>query len=200
MIVSIRKISYCSLCSWVNTHPEIRPIKTAAASVLMKIPILKHVMGIYSLTSASGSNVKKILRSKKGIDSSLVLYCGGIAELFKTSSKEERLYIKSRKGFIKIALRENVEIIPVYLFGNTSVLTVLQNKFLESISRKLQMSLTYFWGKWYLPFPRDEKLLYVRWKPLGIPWKNPAEDPGEEPGEDPGEYPDECKLKNYINL
>ena len=154
----------------MNTPPELRKIKTGVASALLKFPILKHVMGIYGLTSASGGNVRKILRTKnKGIDGSLVLYTGGIAELFKSSRKEERLYLKNRKGFIKIALREGADIIPIYLFGNTSCLTVLKNKFLASLSRKLQMSLTYFWGKWMLPIPRDVKLIYVRGKPLGLP-------------------------------
>ncbi len=72
-------------------------------------------------------------------------------------------------GFIIIALREGVDIIPVYLFGNTSVLSVLKTGFLADLSRKMQMSVTYFWGKWFLPIPRDEKLLYVRGKPLGLP-------------------------------
>lgn len=144
---------------------------------MLKLPILKHVMGIYGLTSASSGNMCKILRGKKGIDSCLVLYIGGIAELFKSSRKEERLYIKNRKGFIKLALREGVDVVPVYLFGNTSCLTVWKNAFLASLSRKLQMSLTYFWGKWLLPIPRDEKLLYVRGKPLGLPHiKDPTEE------------------------
>lgn len=29
---------------------------------------------------------------------------------------------------------------------------------LASLSRKLQVSLTYIWGKLYLPIPRDEKV------------------------------------------
>ena len=37
------------------------------------------------------------------------------------------------------------------------------------MSRQLQVSLTYFWGRWYLPIPRDEKLLYVSGQPLGLP-------------------------------
>lgn len=113
--------------------------------------------------------MRRILREGEGIDGCLVLYIGGIAELFKSSRKEERLYLKKRKGFIKVALREGVDIIPVYLFGNTSVLTVMKTGPLANMSRKLQVSLTYFWGKYYLPIPRPEKLLYVRGKPLGLP-------------------------------
>lgn len=162
-------ISFCSLCSWINAPPELRGVQTAVASVLLKTPILKNVMGIYGLTSASSRNVRNILEKGKGIKGCLVIYIGGIAELFKTCEEEERLYLQKRKGFIKIALREGVEVIPVYLFGNTSVLSVLKTGILQRMSRKMQMSVTYFWGKFFLPIPRDEKLLYVRGKPLGLP-------------------------------
>lgn len=163
-------ISFVSLCSWINAPPSIRCVKTAVASVLLKTPILKNVMGIYGLTEASSKNVCHILQNGVGMAGCIVLYIGGIAELFKTSRKEERLYLLNRKGFIKIALREeNVDVIPIYLFGNTSVLSVLKTGFLATMSRKMQMSVTYFWGKWGLPLPRDEKLLYVRGKALGMP-------------------------------
>jgi 2-acylglycerol O-acyltransferase 2 len=162
-------ISFCSLCLWVNAPPELRGMQTAVASALLKTPILKNVMGIYGLTDASSRNVRNTLRNGKGIKGCLVIYVGGLAELFKTSQEEERLYLKKRKGFIKIAMREGVDVIPVYLFGNTSVLSVLKTGILESMSRKMQLSVTYFWGKFFLPIPRDEKLLVVRGKPLGLP-------------------------------
>jgi len=109
---------------------------------------------------ASAQSIKRHLnKSPPGPERSIVIYVGGIAELFKSSRKEERLYLKSRKGFIKVALREpNVDIIPAYLFGNTSVLTVVKTGVLARLSRKLQVSLTYFWGQWGLPLPRDDKV------------------------------------------
>lgn len=162
-------VSFCSLCSWINAPVDIRQIPTAVASAVLKFPMLKNVMGIFGLTDASSSNVKRILQKGKGIKGCIVIYVGGIAELFLTCDEEERLFLQKRKGFIKIALREGVDIIPVYLFGNTSILSVVKTNFLESMSRKMQTSFTYFWGKYFLPIPRDDKLLYVRGKPLGMP-------------------------------
>jgi hypothetical protein len=170
-------ISFCSFCSWINAPPELRCIKTAVASVLLSTPILKNVMGIYGLTAASSGNISNILNKGVGMKGCIVIYIGGIAELFKTCNEEERLYLQKRKGFIKIALRNGADVIPVYLFGNTSVLSVLKTGFLASLSRKMQMSVTYFWGKWFLPLPRDDKLLYVRGKPMGLPHiPDPTED------------------------
>lgn len=161
-------ISYGGMCSAVAFDRKYSKIKTAVASVVLKIPVLKHVMGIFNLTDASASNLRKILQ-KNGEEGSIVLYVGGMAELFYCSREIEKLYLSKRKGFIKLALRSGVDIIPIYMFGNTSVLSVLTHGILADISRKLKLSATLFWGKWYLPIPRDDKILYVSGKPITIP-------------------------------
>lgn len=155
-------ISFGGLCSAVAAPPEFQGrLKTAVAWALLHTPILKHVLGIFGLTDASKQNVIKIL-SQKGIDGSIVLYIGGIAELFMSSRKEEKLFLSKRKGFIKLALTQGVDVVPIYFFGNTSVLTVVKTGLLGRLSRKLQVSLTYFWGKYYLPIPRDDKVRDVK--------------------------------------
>ena len=157
--------------------PEIRGIvKTAVADVLLITPILKHVMGIFGLMSASKKNLIKAFQ-KKGAEGTVVLYVGGLAELFLSCEQEEKLYLKKRKGFIKLALTQGIDIVPVYLFGNTSVLSVLKTGILALLSRKLKFSLTYIWGRWGLPIPRDVKLLYVTGQPLGLPKiENPTQE------------------------
>lgn len=161
-------ISFVGLCSWVKAPPDFRRIKTAAASAVLRTPILKHVMGIFGLTDASAANIRRHLK-QEGVEGSLVLYIGGIAELFLSCPEEERLYIGQRKGFIKVALREGADVIPAYFFGNTSVLSVLKRGPLAALSRRLGASLTLFWGQYGLPIPRDHMLLYARGRPLGLP-------------------------------
>jgi 2-acylglycerol O-acyltransferase 2 len=161
-------ISFVGLCAATNAPEDLRALKTAVASSLLQTPILKHVMGIFGLIDASKKSLQRHFK-KPGIQGCVALYVGGIAELFKASRTEERLFLSKRKGFIKLALRENVDIVPAYLFGNTSVLTIFKYGPLASLSRSSGVALTYFWGKWFLPIPRDEKLLYARGKPLGLP-------------------------------
>ncbi len=172
-------ISFCGMCSAIETEPQYRKIPTAVASALIKMPILKNVMGIFGLTDASRKNLSAILK-REGIDGCVVLYVGGktkmtiaiclkierhqvpqldymylfhwccaiiffykgMAELFKSSREEERLHLSERKGFIKLALREGVDIVPVYLFGNTSILDVVSCKtwFNDEISATYQSS------------------------------------------------------------
>ena len=68
-----------------------------------------------------------------------------------------------------MALTTNSDIIPIYMFGNTSCLTVFKSGPLAQISRKLGVSITYFRGWNGTPIPRPCKLVYVRGKCLGLP-------------------------------
>jgi hypothetical protein len=158
-------LSFVGMCAAVSKPDDVIQVPTAVASAVLQTPLLKNLMGIFNLVDASAHNLKKILKG----GGSVLIYVGGIAELFKSCRTEERLYLKKRKGFIKLALREGVDVVPIYLFGNTSVLSALKHGPLATLSRKLQVSLTLFWGKFYLPIPRDEKILYVVGKPLGLP-------------------------------
>ncbi|KAI2501357.1 Diacylglycerol acyltransferase [Fragilaria crotonensis] len=161
-------ISFVAICAATNAPEDLRALQTAVASALLHTPILKHVMGIFGLVDASKESLQRHFK-KPGIHGCVALYVGGIAELFKSSRSEERIFLSKRKGFIKLALRENVDICPAYLFGNTSVLTIFKYGPLASLSRRTGVALTYFFGKWYLPIPRNEKLLYVRGKPMDLP-------------------------------
>ena len=171
-------LSFVGIASAVRgTFPEFQGrLPTAVADALLYTPILKHVLGIFGLVSASKGSMVKTLK-KPGVEGTIVLYVGGMAELFLSCENEEKLYLKNRKGFIKLALTQGVDVIPVYLFGNTSVLSVLKTGLLASFSRKFGVSLTYIWGRFYLPIPRGGKLLYVSGKPLGMPHiLNPTQD------------------------
>lgn len=170
-------ISYAGMCSGMaNDALPLRPhvldrFPTAVASVVMKFPLLKHVIGIFGLMDASKKSLVK--RIAKG--GSFVLYPGGIAELFLASPTEE--VIMCRKGFIKLALEAGADVIPVYLFGNTAVLHVFKHPLLVKLSRALGASLTLFWGRWGLPLPLPDRLVYVRGPPLGLPQiKNPTDE------------------------
>jgi hypothetical protein len=152
-------VSLCGICSAVSADHDFqgRLIPTGVAEAVLSTPILKHVMGIFHLISASKKSLIKNFQ-KGGVEGSVVLYVGGIAELFVSSEKEEMIYLKKRKGFIKLALQCGVDIVPIYLFGNTTCLSVLKTGLLATLSRKTQVSLTYFWGRCMLPIPRPVKV------------------------------------------
>lgn len=95
--------SFAGVCAAVATHsspdgfgaalPEEAP--TAAASVVKLFPILKDVLAVFGLIDASSSTLSKRLSRPRG---SLVLYIGGMIELFYSSPKKEVVFLKQRKG------------------------------------------------------------------------------------------------------
>jgi len=142
--------------------------------VIRWFPILKDVLGVFGVIDAAGPVLKKRLRKNRG---SFVLYVGGIAELFASSRKDEAVYLKSRKGFIKLALQTGADVVPVYFFGNTTVLSTVRWAPIAKLSRALGVSITYFWGRFGLPVPNEVKLVYARGRPLGMP---KVEEPSQE--------------------
>jgi len=172
--------SFCGVCAAVMTHGArdgfgaalAEEAPTAAASVVKIFPILKDVLAVFGLIDASSSTLSKRLSKPRG---TFVLYIGGMIELFYSSPKEEVVFLKERKGFIKLALRSGADVVPVYMFGNTTVLSVLAWGPLASLSRSLGMSVTFFWGRFGLPMPNPVHMTYVRGRPLGMPHiENPS--------------------------
>jgi hypothetical protein len=165
-VMSVAGVAYA-----IHSAPRSIP-PTAAASVILSMPILKHVFGMFHLVDASKRQLVKVLKRPFGRpDSSVVVYIGGMAELFLSHHNVEHLYIKKRKGFIKLAMQTGADVIPLYFFGNTSTLDIVRNRFLQEMSRRLGISITLMWGRWGLPIPLPRKVLCIRGRPLGLPQK-----------------------------
>jgi hypothetical protein len=49
------------------------------------------------------------------------------------------------------------------------VLSALTSGPLASLSRKLGVSVTIFWGRFGMPLPKAVRLVYARGRPLGMP-------------------------------
>mmetsp|Transcript_82628 Transcript_82628/g.164077 ORF Transcript_82628/g.164077 Transcript_82628/m.164077 type:complete len:338 (-) Transcript_82628:214-1227(-) len=148
-----------------------KEVPTAAATVIKVFPILKDVLGIFGTMDASGKTLSKRLGRPPaaGRTASVILYVGGMLELFFSNPQTEVVFLTGRKGFIKLALREGADVIPIYMFGNTTVLYALTWGPLAALSRKLGVSVTFFWGRFGLPVPSPVKLVYARGRPVGLP-------------------------------
>ncbi|KAF8821956.1 putative Diacylglycerol O-acyltransferase 2 [Cardiosporidium cionae] len=150
------------------------PIKgpTAVASVLLRFPILRHIFSIFGLIS---SNRESILRTLK--TQNVYLYPGGMAELFLSDPNDEKLYFAKRKGCISLAMEAGADIVVCYIFGNTSMFNVVKIGHLARLSRFLRSSVTFFWGRFYLPIPRQTKVIFAVSCPIKIPRiSNPTQD------------------------
>lgn len=88
-------------------------IRTLAASVLFRIPLLSHISLWTGCVDANRKTAGSLLDNGRTV----IVLPGGEAEQLLTVHGEEKVYLKSRKGFVKLAMRKRVPIVPVYVFG-----------------------------------------------------------------------------------
>lgn len=67
---------------------------------------------------------------------SVGLMVGGIAEMFMIRRDHERIKLRDRKGFVRIALEHGTDILPVYMFGVNQALD-FGPPWLQRLSRKV---------------------------------------------------------------
>ena len=94
---------------------------------------------------------------------------GGIAEMFMLDDDRERVYLQNRFGFVKVALQTGAHLVPTYHFGSSRVLSTYTSPSLQALSRSLQMSLVFFYDRFYLPIPRRHPILTVVGEPIPVP-------------------------------
>jgi 1-acyl-sn-glycerol-3-phosphate acyltransferase len=89
----------------------------------------------------------------------LLIYPGGAREVFRPYSQRKEVHLYNRKGFIKVALREEVPIVPLVSYGAHSTLFVLADlyPYLKQLHR-LGMP-------WLFGIDPEVYPLY-----LGLPW------------------------------
>lgn len=138
-------------------------VEGAIASVLFRIPVLAQLCHWFGSRPATTGNIHKLLDQ-----GSAGLMAGGIAEIFLSSREHEKVYLKKRKGFVKIALQRGAPLVPIYYFGNTQLLDFAGGPAMQKVSRSLRMSLLLFYGRWYLPVPYQVPITMVIGEPMEV--------------------------------
>ncbi|KAL4096249.1 hypothetical protein PRIC1_009611 [Phytophthora ramorum] len=125
-----------------------------AASVCFRVPLYREYVLWSGCVDARRSVAEKMLRNGK----SLVILVGGIAEQMLSQRGDHTIYVKKRKGHIRLALKYGVPIVPGYAFGETDLFThssVLLS-FRQMIAKKFSVALLlgYGYSKWcfWLPY------------------------------------------------
>jgi len=131
------------------------------ADIIFKVPVMRQIMAWVGTHPASRKNITKILG--KGYHCAVIP--GGIAEMFLISETEEHIFLRPRKNTVKAAIQEGAHIIPVFFFGNSKLFTIVtgqgSDSWLARLSRRLRMSLFFFYGRHYLPVPYRHPLRMV---------------------------------------
>jgi 2-acylglycerol O-acyltransferase 2 len=155
-----------------------------AASAALWCPLIGHALGWVGCVHATRDVATSVLRSsgsggsRHGVGGatprdrgSLGLNPGGIAEIFFANrSTEETVYLRRRKGFVRLAMQHGATLVPGYCFGNTAALHVLQDRagVCARVSRVLRVSLLVIVGRWGLPIPFRVPIAGIMGEPIPL--------------------------------
>ncbi|MEM7727601.1 MAG: lysophospholipid acyltransferase family protein [Cyanobacteria bacterium P01_A01_bin.45] len=174
---------------WENIQPEDRVLLVgshngglAAPDMIMmmydwfkRFGVDKPVYGLMHPTAWQASNAVSQLAAKTGAivahpqtaiaalrsGASVLVYPGGAQDVFRPYHLRNKVYFAGRRGFIKLALREGVSIIPVISSGAHDTLFVLADFY--NIVKQLHE-----WGMpWFLGVDPEIFPVYLGW-PWGL--------------------------------
>jgi len=109
--------------------------RSLAATVLFKIPIIRQITLWTGCIDASRSVADRALKNGR----SLIILPGGEAEQLMTVRGEETLYLERRKGFVKLALKHEIPLVPCYVFGSNDLFST--SRFMYSIRHTIMKTL-----------------------------------------------------------
>ncbi|CAM9598235.1 unnamed protein product [Phaeothamnion confervicola] len=159
-----------------HTYPGVGQMAGVAADIVMWIPVIRQLYGWLGTRCAGRGTIASMYRD--GVNVAVVL--GGIAEMFLVSTEEERVYLKNRKGFVRMAVMQGADVVPLFFFGNSSLFTLVgggDGSLLLSISRRIKSSLLVFHGRFGLTVPYRRPLRMVSGRPIHV---QQTDDPSQE--------------------
>jgi 1-acyl-sn-glycerol-3-phosphate acyltransferase len=90
-------------------------VRVLSASVLFRIPLAREIALWTRCVDARRTVAEGLLDNQY----SILVLPGGMDEQLLTQYQKETIYLRKRKGFIKLSLRKGVPVVPVYVFGSS---------------------------------------------------------------------------------
>ncbi|MBD2666265.1 phospholipid/glycerol acyltransferase [Richelia sinica FACHB-800] len=126
-------------------HPKVWEVLPQAAELAMKGgAVIAHPKMAHAAFKAGAS---------------VLVYPGGAEDVFRPYAMRDKIYFAHRQGFIKLALRENVPIVPAISWGAHDTLIILADLY-KIVQQLHKWGMPWLFGVDPLVFP-----IY-----LGLPW------------------------------
>jgi len=141
-------------------------------SVIFQLPFLRQMY-----TWVGGNPIDKAtFKRRLARGESFAFVPGGVQEvtnLDPASPTDIPLYLKSRKGFIRLALATGAPIVPVFGFNidGSYGYWIPRGGLVMKLARKIGFLPLVFWGRFGVPFgiPRPRNIAVVCGKPIDVP-------------------------------
>lgn len=152
-----------------------------------RLPLYREILMGLGLASVSRRSCENILQ--KGPGHSCMIVVGGATESLYAFPNMNSLILKKRLGFIKLAMRQGADLVPVYSFGENNLYGQLDNKegtWLRTFQKTFQSFMGFafpvFHGRGILNYdygilPFRQPVRVVVGKPIRVPHlQNPTMD------------------------
>jgi len=162
----------------------------AVAPVLFKIPIMRELLLLFDARSVNAKVVDKLCASGATVG----IQPGGVPEQLQTDCEREMAVFPPRLGFIRLAMRHGVPLLPAYIFGENQAYKTF-GALGREVSRRVFKATGFPFvpvlGKWGLPW------LVPRTGPIDIRWGQPV--PVGPPNASPTDAEVEAVYDAYVS-
>lgn len=169
--------AFCIGWSMLVVCPAMHPVRFCFAPSLLASPFFR----LFSrCVGKPGSASKNKMNSYMRNGEDVALPPGGFEEATLASPSQDRVFIKKRFGFVKLALKHGYCIRPVYVFGEKDLFANVQGMWSTRLSLNgMGVPAILVLGRWFFPLlPRNKANLYiVVGRPIILPQiKEPTRD------------------------
>jgi len=155
-------------------HPTLNGTAIMVSNSIFRVPIMRHLWWWLGCRPVSRPSIERLLAQ----GTSIALCPGGVHECLLMNHENESLYLKNRRGFIHLAIKNGANIVPVFGFGQSDLYKYWRplydwpasswtRKVFARLSRAIAFVPMVAWGSMG-PVPYREQLTIYIGKPIRV--------------------------------